>query len=579
MKLVLEVSTGEEAIVREWEGKALSLGRSPDSDVQLFGPGVAEHHVRLFEDSDGLRIECPTNVSVTFNDEIVRKAKLEIGNSFYIDSHKITIRASDKPGVIAKVRILQYDDVSKIPTAATPENIAVRSAKSNKRKWSYGLLALGLLISLAFPMLSSLDAQKKLVFEEYGLPTDTVWSSGELASAHNIPGIANECKVCHESPFVSVRDSVCLTCHQELPAHGNNDIHEQVGEDPRKCLSCHKEHNEPSTLVHTDNAFCTDCHADALSWADNKKTLPPVLGFSAKGHPEFQLQYLTPETNGVHTDWVNIAHGTSEKASEMSNLTFPHDLHLGGDKVQRADGQAMECSDCHSLDKNGEHFNPITMDTSCRSCHALEFDIQAKGRELPHGEPELVLQQLTEYFALQYTDPVLRAEREQDGRRLPSIASMSAVGAENGRDGCKDEAIECARKAALLEAETQFERTGCAICHVIMKDESKPLQDRWHVEPIQLQDNWYNARFDHTVHMVGDKKTETGMCLTCHKANESSVSSDVLIPDLGKCVQCHTDAREAVTRKQVSSSCIDCHSFHIPGKPMMLDAYLGRPHD
>ena len=54
MKLVLEVSTGEETTVREWDGKVLRLGRSPESDVQLFGPGVAEHHVRLLEDGDGL---------------------------------------------------------------------------------------------------------------------------------------------------------------------------------------------------------------------------------------------------------------------------------------------------------------------------------------------------------------------------------------------------------------------------------------------------------------------------------------------------------------------------------------------
>jgi predicted CXXCH cytochrome family protein len=575
MKLVLEVSTGEETTVREWDGKVLRLGRSPESDVQLFGPGVAEHHVRLLEDGDGLRLECPMNASVRLNDEPVRKAKLETGNSFYIDSHKITIRSSDAQGVVANVRVLQYDDVTKIPTAATSENIAVRSAKSSKRKWSYGLLTLGLLLSLAFPLMSTFDAETKLVFEEYGLPTDTIWSSGDLASAHNIPGIANECKVCHQSPFVSVRDSDCLTCHQELPAHGNNDIHKQVGESQRQCLSCHKEHNEPSTLVHTDNAFCTDCHADTLDWDDNKKTLPPVLGFSAAEHPEFKLQYLTPHSTADTIDWQNIAHSTTAKTPEMSNLKFPHDLHLGGDKVQRSDGQAMECSDCHSLDKNGEHFEPITMDTTCRSCHALEFDIQAKGRELHHGEPELVLQQLTEYFALQYTDPALRAEREQDGRRMPSIASLSAM----DRDTCKEDAIDCARQAALLEAETQFERTGCAVCHVILKDESKPLHQRWHVEPIQLQDNWYNTRFDHTVHMVGDQKTETGMCLTCHQADESTHSSDVLIPDLGKCVTCHTDARVAATKKQVSSSCIDCHSFHIPGKPKMLDAYLGRIHD
>ncbi|MDF1762584.1 MAG: hypothetical protein P1U57_04160, partial [Oleibacter sp.] len=69
--------------------------------------------------------------------------------------------------------------------------------------------------------------------------------------------------------------------------------------------------------------------------------------------------------------------------------------------------------------------------------------------------------------------------------------------------------------------------------------------------------------------MVGDKSTMVAMCLTCHEALDSSESADVLIPGIDNCVQCHADERVAKHMGKVSTQCVDCHQFHIPGKPSM----------
>jgi predicted CXXCH cytochrome family protein len=56
-------------------------------------------------------------------------------------------------------------------------------------------------------------------------------------------------------------------------------------------------------------------------------------------------------------------------------------------------------------------------------------------------------------------------------------------------------------------------------------------------------------------------KEETGdmACKQCHAADQSSVSSDLLIPDLDNCLGCHSDRPVA---DRVAISCVDCHSYH-----------------
>jgi hypothetical protein len=70
--------------------------------------------------------------------------------------------------------------------------------------------------------------------------------------------------------------------------------------------------------------------------------------------------------------------------------------------------------------------------------------------------------------------------------------------------------------------------------------------------------------FDHNAH-----KTET--CQTCHKAEGSNVATDLLIPDLASCRNCHVGENGAHLKpveKPVKSGCAMCHDYHIgPAAP------------
>ena len=59
--------------------------------------------------------------------------------------------------------------------------------------------------------------------------------------------------------------------------------------------------------------------------------------------------------------------------------------------------------------------------------------------------------------------------------------------------------------------------------------------------------------FDHEEH-----KQE--QCTSCHAADTSDASSDLLLPEIGQCRDCHqgASAREA----EVPSGCAMCHSYH-----------------
>jgi predicted CXXCH cytochrome family protein len=64
---------------------------------------------------------------------------------------------------------------------------------------------------------------------------------------------------------------------------------------------------------------------------------------------------------------------------------------------------------------------------------------------------------------------------------------------------------------------------------------------------------WYaKARFTHASHT-------TMQCTDCHDAATSKASTDLLIPGVENCRQCH--AGEAATDK-VPTTCIGCHGYH-----------------
>jgi hypothetical protein len=75
--------------------------------------------------------------------------------------------------------------------------------------------------------------------------------------------------------------------------------------------------------------------------------------------------------------------------------------------------------------------------------------------------------------------------------------------------------------------------------------------------PVNLQTRYLtNGRFEHEDHTQEP-------CASCHKASTSGSASDLLLPGIATCRNCHGGERD--TAADVPSGCAMCHSYHLPG--------------
>src|SRR5262249_8748620 len=110
-----------------------------------------------------------------------------------------------------------------------------------------------------------------------------LWNVGEISSAHKAFG--TNCTSCHESAFVPVRSSSCLSCHQTIGQHADPHIAPDVDLTKERCETCHHEHKGMTLATRNDQSDCVSCHSDIKSSAPNTK-LRNVRDFGTD-HPDF----------------------------------------------------------------------------------------------------------------------------------------------------------------------------------------------------------------------------------------------------------------------------------------------------
>ena len=104
------------------------------------------------------------------------------------------------------------------------------------------------------------------------------------------------------------------------------------------------------------------------------------------------------------------------------------------------------------------------------------------------------------------------------------------------------------RKAKKVTAEL-FEVRVCNTCHAVSRS-----GEEWRIAPVRDNRRWMpQARFDHQSHRQAE-------CGDCHDAARSKRASDVAMPTIGDCSECHAGARAA--EGKVTSNCLLCHGFH-----------------
>lgn len=537
------------------------IGTSPRSDIQLLDSGIAPVHARFVKSEGQLRLLAEKGRSFLCNGEKKTQAAPGVGDEIRIGAQNF--HCVDAPAGFDLALEWHYAEMPD-DALANAYRTSLSELRFSPRKVSWLLALTVLLVTGIAPMVSYFWQAKEPPTgpADQGMAPHSLWLSGPLLPAHEV-AIGKDCAVCHQSPFEQVRNGACQQCHASVvdhvpPGHeseGHPELAARLEE--FACQNCHKEHNEPRSIVSRSDGLCLDCH---------RQMSPTVAGFSREAHPAFALSLLRPEVErkrgAVSVNWQREkirpeAREASDDApsleGEKSHLKYPHDIHLDPEAVKHPRrGDALQCVDCHTLSPDREHFEPVSMEKHCASCHDLSFDPRNPQKQLPHGSPEAVYSALEAHFVRLAFSPDVSTGFER--RRRP--------GQSRTEESC-DEDYDCAKQKAEQEAARQFSQRGCVTCHQVSEMEGAEGPERWQVLPVKINHDWYvDARFDHQSHLTQSDQTGDALCLTCHEADTSEQSSDILIPAMAQCTSCHGDRADA---GRVALDCVSCHDYHRHG--------------
>lgn len=552
----------------------LTIGSAADQGVTLTGADIESHHATVSLKPGGkleLRAASST-ASLTVNGEEQRQAVLKPGDEIGIGANRLVI-LPDQPGfeLAVQVEAARSGDEAEVSTGAFIKQRAQYTWIS-KRGLAWILSLTVLVFALLIPLAGLMDEDVNTVLRDsHFLPSDNAWSTGPLAGAHRTPDIATECEACHLKAFEQVPNRACHACHDNIRHHVSSDSEYQAALTDRQCQSCHKEHKEPGQIVRRDQGLCNDCHSDE-SLVESESAGFGVVEDFADAHPDFRLTMLTLEDGATEDSrseplWrVEKVRRDKEPLEEHSNLKFNHKVHLDPEGVKLLDGsrQVMDCADCHTEDAAGRLMKPFTMAGECKSCHNLQFknsdspegaDDPLAGREVPHGSVDLVLATLVEYYSKRGLESTPAVKRPGTRERKPRRRKNSDATRE------PDEVLAWARQQADITAKILIEDSACATCHeVITKSGEDGKQDSWEIVPVRVNHNWMpDASFTHRAHATFE-------CKECHNAAESEESTQVLMPGIDTCRNCHGGAGSTT---KLDSRCVDCHLFHNPAMDLL----------
>ncbi|MFN7782319.1 MAG: cytochrome c3 family protein [Lysobacterales bacterium] len=563
---------GAETLVEaSHEGGLITLGHRNDQTLPLHDPSIAARHLTIKPLGGGrFSLRCVGASRLQREGESLQRVVLSPGESIDIGAQQL--RVIEPPAGFNGALQLTQVEQDQAFGPATHFQIELKQTRLPMRRlaWASALFAL---VLLALPLAGYFNpALGGWLRAHAPLLSDAVWSSGPLANAHHTLEIDVDCNACHLRLFETTPDRGCLDCHTNLPGHVDLAALTVPKLEDAHCAGCHKEHNEPAMLVREDTALCVDCHQALPEVATHRGMAraeqafaQAVTAFRADAHPSFRLSLLRFDAAASTWSTERIRSEPALPPRESSNLKFPHDVHLDPKRVYvRGEGdRALGCVDCHRLNVDGEHFEPITMENSCRSCHGLGFDEDEPERQLPHAAVRAAVLALEEHYIRQFADTAKTIEVGQRNRRRPALAE---------RDPCPEGILACGRARAEIEAHNQFTRSGCVTCHEVTVHPERSVYERWQILPVKLVADFHPmARFDHVAHLTrrDTLAQDDATCLDCHAAAVSGASSDVLMPAIDTCLDCHSEERGI---QNVQLACTGCHGFHLPGATPMQAA-------
>ena len=557
----IDLTADGREIVREREvaGDTLTIGRAGENALPLPDLAVEQRHATIRPATGGqLTVEADSRLEFLVEGRKTKSATINPreGSELSFGSYRLALSQDGDGPVVVTVR--QVSEVEGGHDAAT--GFALASVLPSKRAMAWGALGAILLAFLAVPIWSHLNrpAVEPDIDRPGQVMWDKAWESGKLSLAHH--GLEDQCEACHTQPFVAVRDETCLTCHEGIgdhaqaarldvargPEEGFDALLRDVAHTfnkpgPGACTDCHTEHEGPTRMEPPSQQFCADCHGTM----DMRLTDTDLGNASDFGtaHPQLQAAVFT---RPGQTEKVRIPLGGRPK--EYNGLTFPHELHLnlsggaarmaGNIGAKRGYGDGLQCKDCHRPNKDGSGFLPVEMERDCEGCHSLVYDrVGNTFRTLRHGDVDQMRADL--------------AAMDRAARR--PVAPPRRRPGEYGEGGLYQQNFgpPANNYVGVTRALSRF--GVCTECHT-----PTMRNGRADVMPVTLHSEYFvHGRFDHEDH-------EQETCTSCHLADRSGTSTDLLLPGIKTCRTCHLgeDARQA----EVPSSCAMCHSYHPKGR-------------
>ena len=524
-------------------GDMLTVGRGSDQAIFVPDLKVALEHARLTALGNGqYKVESQILAGVRVNGAATQNVNAGPGTQVEIGGTRLTLLepSGDFDAAVEVATIDQAEKQAASEAQSLPTALGQTWLARRLPSWLLFTLVAGLMVLL--PMAAHYS-QKLAAFEAHSpLPTRNAWQAGELAASHKFFGA--QCNLCHEKAFRWVRDESCARCHAATRAHADPVKFNLPALGEARCAHCHRDHNGTDGLIIRDQVLCSECHSDLRQETANATTLGDVEDFG-DAHPQFSVNLPQWDADGAFAPVRTSL--TTPRIEEQSGLKFPHDAHLDPKGINAPDGKkVLSCASCHQPDAGGAAMKPIDFEPMCQECHRLDFDIREPQRQVPHGKIAEIQFMLDEFYARRaleggYGDAAAPPQVQQ--RRRPGQALSKQEQAE---------ALAWAREKSRKVGEDLFTGRACTVCHTVAL--RPDAENPWYVAPVRVNGIWYaKAAFTHAKHEANMK------CGDCHAAADSKASSDLLIPGIDNCRQCHGGEG---ARDKVASTCIACHGYH-----------------
>jgi hypothetical protein len=519
---------GAEQLVQDFAQSEVILGKGGQSHVLLSGQRVSLVHAKFSWDGQELIVaDLGSLAGVRLNNRRVSQAPVRSGDTVLLGDVEIGVTISGD--TIELIESSTHQVVSTDAELIT-QRLSQLSIEAYLPPMRYVVFAVAVVTCIAcalYPLVSR---------------SFLLWNSGPISNSHSL--IAKDCQKCHAEPFVPVQDKECLVCHK-MSEH-SKDFVNFTTKHPHltmRCGVCHMEHNGDRGLLLNDAHFCTSCHA---SMSDHQPDTSILNVSGIHSHPQFRVS-VRNESGNIE----RVAVDDPVKAVDRTPIKLNHAIHLKEGLRGKNGPVTLECNSCHQLTDSLKTFKPISFDSHCRDCHALGFDERIPDAQVPHSDAEAVYPALfTEYTKLlTLGQSQAGAQSEEEPARLfPSSKPKQA--------GSPSNAFSVVENARAAEKQL-FTRTGCVLCHSYSEKspaERVDTNSHYVIPAPNIPSVWLpKARFGHGAH-------EEFSCESCHeKTRNSTETTDILLPKIDLCQQCHAQGRGPGT---VESGCAQCHSYH-----------------